>query len=100
MDWAAIKPVLMDVELYTSLLVNIYAVLFAVTFSVRWLFGRMRKVTLPPSDAISSALSDAFGLLVLLGLAIASLTALYALAQGVGFPGLGAIYDWFGSLFS
>jgi hypothetical protein len=88
MSWETIKPILSDAELYSSLLVNVYAILFAVTYSVRWLIGRARKVSLPPGDIISTALSDA--LTVLVALALVSVTAIAMLSLF----DLGAIESW------
>lgn len=92
MGWAAIKPILVDVELYSSLLINCYVILFALTYSIRWLLGRARKVALPPADILSGALSDA--LTGLVALALVGTTLLAVLSQ----LDVGAITSWFKSL--
>ena len=98
MSWGAVKPVLADIELYSSLLVNVYAILFALTYSLRWLIGRARKVTLPPGEVLSSALSDAFSIIVLLGLVIATAVALIALFGDAGLQGWSLIENWLEAL--
>jgi nicotinamide riboside transporter PnuC len=76
--WSDIKPILIDVELYSSLVVNLYVILVGLVFAIAWLRDRARGAARSVSQRLaeSAAVSLIPGLLLVLLIAAAQIATI------------------------